>query len=298
MALLLRLKRTVRAALQVTAAPTTSVMDALLQLELSREFMRLQSELIEKVPENPAAHGFKVYSQADEDGILEEICKRIGLDAGVFVEIGCGDGRENNTHYLLLKGWRGVWVDGNAAHIATIRRALPASDRLRVLEAMVTRENVVELLTSALGPQGSLDLLSVDVDGNDLAIVQAVIAAYAPKLVVAEYNAKFPYPLALGVTYDSNRAWQGDDYHGASLAAWTAGLHPDFQLVCCNLAGTNAFFVRKELAQPFGNHAPERLYQPARFHLTALRVGHTPTLAFLADSLATDKGDPRSGSPI
>lgn len=296
MALLPKLKSTVRAALQTSSAPTTSVMDAMLQLELARELTRLQSEVLEKAPENPAAHGFKVYSQADEDGILEVICKRLGLAAGVFVEIGCGDGRENNTHYLLLKGWRGIWVDGDTANIAAIRAALPASDRLQVVEAMVTRENVVGLLSAALGSLGTLDVLSVDVDGNDLPIAQAAVAAFSPKLVIAEYNAKFPYPLALGVTYDPRRAWQSNDYHGASLAAWIEGLHPEYRLVCCNLAGTNAFFVRQELARPFGDYAPEQLYQPARFHLTALRVGHTPTLSFLADNLTTSQDDPRNRS--
>ncbi len=56
------------------------------------------------MPENPAAYGFKVYSQADEDGVVDNITQRIGIDRGSFIEIGCGDGRENNSHYLLLKG--------------------------------------------------------------------------------------------------------------------------------------------------------------------------------------------------
>lgn len=291
-----RLKRSIQAALQPNAASTAATLHATLQLELSRELARLQAELRQTMPENPAGCGFKVYSQADEDGILEEVCKRLGIDAGNFVEIGCGDGRENNAHYLLLKGWRGVWVDGNAANIAAIRRSLPASDRLWLLEAMVTRENVVELLAPAVRTLGSLDLLSVDVDGNDLPIAQAAIAEHSPKVVVAEYNAKFPPPLALGVKYDSSRAWEGDDYHGASLAAWAHALDPDYRLVCCNLAGTNAFFVRRELSQPFGNYSLEQLYQPARFHLTALRAGHSPTLSFLADGLSAKVADPRNGS--
>ncbi len=65
------------------------------------------------MPDNPAAHGFKVYSQSDEDGIIETICNRLQLDGGTFVEIGCGNGHENNTHYLLLKDWKGIWIDGD-----------------------------------------------------------------------------------------------------------------------------------------------------------------------------------------
>jgi hypothetical protein len=141
-----------------------------------------------------------------------------------LAEIGCGDGRENNTHYLLLKGWRGVWIDGNRANLGAIRAALPPSGRLRLIEAFVTRDNLIDLLRPELASLGALDVLSVDVDGNDLPIAQAAILAFAPKVVVAEYNAKFPYPMSVSVTYDPRRTWQGDDYHGASLAAWVEGL--------------------------------------------------------------------------
>jgi hypothetical protein len=294
MALLPRLKRSVSAALQSTA-PAAFALNAQLQLELAREFSRLQMDLRASMPENPAAYGYKVYSQADEDGILANICDRLGLASGVLAEIGCGDGRENNTHLLLLKGWSGVWVDGNSTNVGVLRAALPASHRLRLIEAFVTRENVVELLKPALAPPGRLDLLSVDVDGNDLPIAQAAVAAFAPKIVVVEYNAKFPYPLALSVAYDPRRVWQGDDYHGASLGAWVQGL-AGYRVVCCNLAGTNAFFVREDLAQAFGDYPPEKLYQPARFHLTALQVGHPPTLSFLADKLAADRDGTGTGS--
>lgn len=58
-------------------------------------------------------HGFKVYSQNDEDGIIEEIFNRIGTTKKFFVEFGVGNGLESNSHYLLHKGWRGVWLEGD-----------------------------------------------------------------------------------------------------------------------------------------------------------------------------------------
>jgi hypothetical protein len=285
MAFLSRLKRALKAVAHAPAAPVASVLDVHLQLELSRELVRLQSEVRRAMPENPAGWGYKVYSQADEDGILAVICDRLKLRSGMFVEIGCGDGRENNTHFLLLKGWRGVWIDGNAEHMAAIRVALPRSDRLELIQAFVTRENVVDLLRPALTTLGSIDVLSVDIDSNDLEVAQAAIAAFQPKVVVGEYNAKFPYPLKLAVDYEPERMWQGDDYQGASLAAWTEGLTPGYQLVSCNLAGTNAFFVRSDSLERFGSYSPVQLYQPARFYLTALQSGHRPSLTFLANCL-------------
>ena len=57
-------------------------------------------------------YGFKVYSQNDEDGIIQEILNRIGETSKTFVEFGVGNGLENNTLTLLLKGWHGLWIEG------------------------------------------------------------------------------------------------------------------------------------------------------------------------------------------
>jgi hypothetical protein len=289
MAMFERLKHKVQAVLTAASSSSAPSVDALLQLELSKELARLQAEVRTTMPENPAACGFKVYSQADEDGIVEEIARRIGIDHGSFIEIGCGDGRENNSHYLLLKGWRGIWVDGDPENIAAIRAALPLDGRLRLVEQIVTRDNVTAITVAAGSPDfGALDLLSVDVDGNDLAIAEAAIRAWSPKIVIGEYNAKFPYPMQQEVRYDPQHRWARDDYHGASLAAWVERLTPDYRLVTCNLAGTNAFLLREDVSGRFLTDAPAQLYQPARFHLTALRSGHTPSLSFLKNSLRAD----------
>lgn len=291
MAVLERLRNAARAALTTPSDSIAASLDALLQLELCRELARLQSEVRTATPDNPAAKGFKVYSQADEDGIIEEIARRAGVERGSFIEIGCGNGRENNTHYLLLKGWRGIWVDGDTENIAAIRAALPLEGRLRAVQMMVNRDNVVDVPSAAGNPLfGDLDLLSVDIDGNDLAVAETAASAWAPKILVGEYNAKFPWPLCTEVVYDVEHRWGMNDYHGASLAAWVNRLQPAYQLVCCNLAGTNAFFIRRDLAENFQLYTSAQLFQQSRFYLTALRSGHSPSLSFLRNVLLHDRG--------
>lgn len=283
------LKRVIRDLLHGRSKAVAAANDAHLQLQLAREMAQLRRELCTLMPDNPAARGFKVYSQSDEDGIIETICSRLQLDRGTFVEIGCGNGHENNTHYLLLKGWRGVWIDADASNVALIRAALPHTTvSLRITSCRVTTENVANLLRqelTALGASQTVDLLSIDIDGNDLPVALAA-GAISPKVLIVEYNAKFPYPMAQCMKYDPAHTWKNDDYHGASLGAWVEALGTRYRLVCCNLAGTNAFFIRHDLAGQFGLRHPAELYQPARFYLTALRSGHPSSLSFLANHLS------------
>ena len=228
-------------------------------------------------PRNPALCGFRVYSQTDEDGIIQEIFNRIG-GGETFLEIGCGSGIENNTAYLLLKGWRGEWIDGNPKNIASIRRNLPASARLKVVEMMVDRDNVQTL-------NGDVDFFSLDIDGNDLEVLLGVVKNFSPRVICVEYNAKFPPPLDISIKYNPSHSWKSDDYQGASLQAFVNALS-GYTLVCCGMAGLNAFFVHNGEMASFEQYAAETLYRPYSLELFYPYSGHPASYGFLADSLA------------
>src|SRR5215470_13458830 len=72
-------------------------------------------------PKRLLRYGFKLYSQNDEDGILQEIFRRIGTGNRTFVEFGVETGIECNTVKLLVEGWRGLWIDGSNANVAQIQ---------------------------------------------------------------------------------------------------------------------------------------------------------------------------------
>lgn len=262
-----------------------------------REALALRAELASRAPGNPALKGFKVFSQNDEDGIIEEILRRVGtVDAPnrTFIEIGCADGLENNTYYLLLKGYKGCWVDGAEDHIASIRAILGdlQCDRLQVRRAFVDTSNVRRLVEEQAKFLGTTepDFLSLDIDGNDLCVLQEALRSIRPKVICAEYNAKFPPPLSVSVAYNPSHTWAHDDYHGASLQALCDGLS-NYRLVCCNLCGVNAFFVRVGLDAGFAEATPAELYQPFREQLTCPIAGHPPSLKWLRDSLASAKAE-------
>jgi hypothetical protein len=260
-----------------------------LQLALDMERHRVLSETAFKTPDNVVLKGRKVFSQGDEDGIIDAVFAILGGQK-TFIEIGCGDGLENNTRLLLMNGWRGVWVDGSEEHIAAIDASLGGLSfrQLFIERRFLDSENIGQLVTNYcefLG-QREVDFFSLDIDGNDLHVLLRALEVFNPRVLCVEYNAKFPPPLAVVTAYDAKREWAYDDYQGCSLMAWVDALASRYTLLTCTLSGVNALFVRKDLAQRFKIYRPEDLYQPARYHRIRQVVGHPSSSNWLRDVLA------------
>ena len=213
----------------------------------------------------------QVYSQNGEDGIIAEIFRRIGVTTRSFVEIGVGDGRENNTAFLLSQGWTGAWLDGDRRCARAIRTSFStalSSARLKFTEGFITAENVKGLLAAASAPLEP-DLMSIDIDRNTYYIWEA-LGKYRPRVVVVEYNATMPAGLDWKVRYAADKWFDGSFYYGASLKAFeNLGKSRGYSLVGCDVCGVNAFFVRDDLlGDKFtGPYTAENHYEPPRYWL-------------------------------
>jgi len=223
--------------------------------------------------------GAKYFSQGDEDGLTLEIIKRLGIKNGTFAELGVGNGLENNTLILLASGWRGFWIGGE--ELAFNHKLNPK--RFGFLNAWVSLENVTSLIRVGLESIGigALDVLSLDLDGNDYYLAREILKAdILPKLFILEYNAKFPPPIRWKIEYDANHSWDSTDYQGASLGLF-AELFSEFSytLICCNAAtGANAFFVKNEYLSYFAE-APKSIddiFIECRYQVYK-RWGHPPS---------------------
>jgi hypothetical protein len=261
----------------------------LTQAFLRSEYDRLKADLRYSDTKHLIPYGRKAYSQFDEDGIIAEIFRRIGTTNKSFVEFGVGNGLENNTLALLFDDWRGLWIDAAPHSIQSIRTSFSKiidSGRLKVVESFITRENINELIRHHV-EQHDIDLLSVDIDGNDYHVLSA-ITCIRPRVIVIEYNAKFFPPLLYCMEYNASHVWRADDCFGASLKFLEAKLlERGYCLVGCGLSGANAFFVRQDLVAdrflaPF---TAESHYQPARYYLNCLSSGHPAAYNTLARSL-------------
>lgn len=222
-------------------------------------------------PNSLEGYGYKVYSQNDEDGIIHEIFSRIGVTNRRFVEFGVQNGLESNCHLLLFYGWEGLWIEGSAEYcdeIITKFRPVMNSGQLKLINAFINKENINKLISSE-NYCGEIDLLSIDIDGNDYYIWE-VLDVVNPRCVIIEYNGKFPPDLNWKQAYDAGHIWGGSDWHGASLKALEMlGNKKGYSLVGTNLRGCNAFFVRDDLVDDkfLAPYTAETHYNPLRLSL-------------------------------
>jgi hypothetical protein len=248
-----------------------------------------------------AAWGYKIYSQHHEDGMLAEIFRRIGCRSKYFVECGVGDGLENNTLALLMQDWKGVWIEGNPQYCDRIRQGMPrtiGSGQLILQQAFITSESIDNLIDAA-HPPGEIDLLSIDIDGNDYHVWRR-IKRVEPRVIVMEYNPKFPPPIEYCMEYNAAHMWDYTDQCGASLSFLEREFRErGYSLVACDITGTNAIFVRSDetpgcFSGPF---TAEFHYEPPRFELGSVPSGHPPSYRTVETRMRLHSAEEASFAP-
>lgn len=191
-----------------------------------------------------------VFSQNGEDGVLNEIIRRIAVTEGTFFEIGASPNESNCALLADALGWSGVFCDSSAEENAGLRAKYRASSRVQVIDEHVTPANVNGLVHQYLDGD-DLDVFSIDVDGNEYWLWQG-LGDVRPKVVVVEYNSSTGEADRILRKYD-DRAWDGTNDTGASLRAFVElGKVLGYELVHAESTGVNLFFVRTDLA---GNDA-------------------------------------------
>lgn len=199
---------------------------------------------------------FQVFSQRGEDGIIQYIISQIEIPNKIFVEFGVEDYTESNTRFLLIhNNWSGLVIDGSKYNIKAIKNDfIYWKYDLTACQSFITKENINELIGKYIHIS-DIGLLSIDIDGNDYWVWEA-ITVIKPRVIVCEYNSAFGEHEKISVPYkaDFNRskAHYSDLYFGASLAAFChLAEKKGYDFIGTATAGVNAFFVRKDLSAPF-----------------------------------------------
>lgn len=193
-------------------------------------------------------YGQRVYSQFGEDGILRRIFETIGTDNRFCVEFGGYDGvtMSNTARLIREDGWHAGFIEADATLHAQLCANYADHPGVRAIQAFVRPDNI-EVLLAELAAPPDLDLLCIDIDGNDYWVWQA-IQAWQPRVIVVECNGAYPPPRHWVMAYAEQHTWQGDDYYGASPQSLVElGRQKGYELVACEEQGANLFFVRADV---------------------------------------------------
>ena len=216
-------------------------------------------------PLSAADAGLRVFSQFDEDGITLFLLATLGAGPRLFLDIGGGDGvyASNCANLALNFGFHGVFIDAEAERVARGREFYARHPDTTLYppvfrHAAVTPESVNRVVAEA-GLEGEISFLSIDIDGNDYWVWEA-LTVVSPRVAVVESHPELgTRPIVAPYAADPLHVpGQPPHFMGASPAAMTAlARRKGLRLVAANRFGFNLFFVADRL--PGADRFPEMM---------------------------------------
>jgi len=192
-----------------------------------------------------------IHSQFGEDGVVEEIFNRIGVRWATCIEFGAWDGLHlsNTLHLWRALGWKALLIEGDPQKYRDLLKSTAGHPHVRHLNRMVTPSGAgqLEKLIGEAGFPREIDLLSIDIDGDDIYILES-LETIRPRVIVVEYNPTIPAHL--------NVRQKPGEYFGASaLALLEAGHSKGYRLA--HATRVNLFFVHGSEWDKLGFPEPE-----------------------------------------
>jgi hypothetical protein len=199
---------------------------------------------------------YSLFSQNGEDGILRHVFAEIGFRSRRSVEFGFSTNESNSLRLVREERFAGLFLDASDWQVDRFNRAAGSLGlaSARAVRTFLTRDNLQPTLR-AEGVPAEIDLVSIDVDGNDYWLWESLDRVSA-RVAVVEYNAALGPDLSLSMPYaESGRPADDAPHHfayaGASLEALVRlARRKGMSLVGCDSSGTNAVFVRDDCLTP------------------------------------------------
>ncbi|MFA6177944.1 MAG: FkbM family methyltransferase [Candidatus Paceibacterota bacterium] len=186
-----------------------------------------------------------IVSQWGEDGIVEEIFNRIGGGNKFCIEFGSWDGKHLSNTWNLWheKGWGALLIEGDPKKFVDLKKTTELFQNVIPVCAFVEAygKNSLDKILERMFLQKQIDLLSIDIDGNDFYILETL--QIRPRVIIIEYNPTIPPTL--------NIVQKTDEYFGASAKALVElAQKKGYELVA--LTDTNCIFIEGNLFQNLG----------------------------------------------
>jgi hypothetical protein len=200
-------------------------------------------------PTEPLTWEFGGFSQNQEDGIIDFLCRHLRDKNRYFIEIGAGTGLENNTTWLAIAlRYSGLMVEGNPVAAEQCWRLLQEF-ALGVTVSSTFVEPPMAKQLAGVALHRNPDFLSLDIDGIDYFVLSALMeAGIRPKIVAVEYNSVYgpdrPQTIVYRPGFNYFSFHNSGLYYGVSIAGWRRFFDAlGYQFVTVDSNGVNAFFI-------------------------------------------------------
>ena len=215
------------------------------------------SNILDKINQ----YEYKITSQNNEDGIIEFIFSKIPNNK-YFVEIGF-EYYEFNSLNLIKSGWEGKLIDTSLEDSLALKKNLKRNfpnSKVKIITTKVDKKNINDLLLQE-DSNKKIDFFSLDIDSYDYWILEKMNLSKV-SVLCCEYNHWLGREKKLTIAYDENFEFLDNGIWGASLAALVDLLKKkNFSLIAVESSGTNAFFVKDDLAKNFEVLTPEKSFK-------------------------------------
>lgn len=177
-----------------------------------------------------------VYSQHEQDGILEKIFSHISTKNSppFCVEFGFSStsltGNSNSANLILHKGWQSLLLDGGNENL-----------EINLHKSFITSKNICEIFQKHNVPK-SFEYLSVDIDTTDLWVLTSILEFYRPLVITIEYNSQFPFDEAITFPDNPEEFWEEDSVYGCSVGAVKI-LAERFRYKIVYVGGTDVYLI-------------------------------------------------------
>lgn len=196
---------------------------------------------------------FKIFSQFGDDGIIQYLIRHIDIKNEIFIEFGVGDYLESNTRFLMMNNnWAGFVMDGSEEAMNSLQnQSWYWKYALTNKAIFIDKDNINGLLKST--GFSDIGIMHIDLDGNDYHIFKEIdLSKLNPSIIILEYNSVLGNDRLITSPYDPGfiraKAHYSNLFYGASLPALNHEANrKGYFLVGSNIAGNNAYFIRKDL---------------------------------------------------
>ena len=183
----------------------------------------------------------KRYAQFGEEAIFDYIFSHIKTTNKYLVDFGASslNAGLSNSKYLLENGWNGLLMDGKSDGNPLIK------------EEFITAENICQLFEKYWTPK-DFDLLSIDIDGNDVWVLESILkGGYKPRVIINEFNGCIPVGVNKTIKYNPTHIFCDNDYYGGSFESFKVLLKKYNYTLVHQTATTNMIFISSEIVTEF-----------------------------------------------